>query len=74
MLKKTATLALSLLLVPGNLAAAPQTNPWQAPAAVIVLDGAAACLSIGGAWTAGTCTVDRLSCRPARALRWSRSR
>jgi len=60
MLKKTATLALSLLLVPGGLAAAPQTNPWQAAAAVIVLDGEAACVSIGGAWTAGTCTVDRL--------------
>ena len=60
MLKKTATLALSLLLVPGGLAAAPQTNPWPAAAAVIVLDGEAACVSIGGAWTAGICTVDRL--------------
>ena len=61
MLKKTATLALSLLLVPGGLAAAPQTNPWQAAAAVIVLDGEAACVSIGGAWSGATCTVDRLT-------------
>lgn len=61
MLKKnTATLALSVLLVPGVLAAAPQTSPWQAAAAVIVLDGEAACVSIGGFWTGGTCTVDRL--------------
>ena len=60
MLKNTATLALSLLLLSGVLAAAPQTNPWQAAAAVIVLDGETACVSIGGAWTGGTCTVDRL--------------
>jgi hypothetical protein len=35
-------------------------NPWAAAAADIFLDGEAACLSIGGAWSAATCTVDRL--------------
>jgi hypothetical protein len=35
-------------------------NPWAAAAADIFLDGEATCLSIGGAWSAATCTVDRL--------------
>ena len=34
--------------------------PWTAHAADILLDGEAPCLAIGGAWTSGTCTVDRL--------------
>ena len=35
--------------------------PWPAHAADILLDGEVSCLSIGGAWSGGTCTVDRLS-------------
>jgi hypothetical protein len=34
--------------------------PWPAYAVEIILDGEAACLSIGGAWSGGTCTFDRL--------------
>jgi hypothetical protein len=34
--------------------------PWTAHAADIILDGEAACVSIGGAWNGGTCTVDSL--------------
>ena len=35
-------------------------NPWLAAAADIVLNGEAACLSIGGAWSGAACKVDRL--------------
>jgi hypothetical protein len=35
-------------------------NPWPASAADIVLDGEAACLSIGGVWSGAACAVDRL--------------
>lgn len=34
--------------------------PWPAHAFDILLDGAAPCLSIGGSWSDGTCTVDKL--------------
>jgi len=36
-------------------------NPWLVAAADVVLDGEAACISIGGAWSGATCTVDRLT-------------
>jgi hypothetical protein len=36
-------------------------NPWPAVAADIVLDGEAACVSIGGTWSGAACTVDRLT-------------
>jgi hypothetical protein len=39
-------------------------TPWVATAADIVLDGEAACLSIGGVWSGVTCTVDRLKVAP----------
>lgn len=34
--------------------------PWPAHAADILLDGEVPCLSIGGTWSGGTCTMDRL--------------
>ena len=34
--------------------------PWPAHAADILLNGEAPCLSIGGSWSSGTCTVERL--------------
>ena len=42
--------------------------PWPAHAADILLDGEESCLSIGGAWSGGTCTVDRLSVPAATRL------
>lgn len=34
--------------------------PWPAHAADVLLDGEVPCLSLGGSWSGGTCTVDRL--------------